>query len=253
MFKNLFSLEGRIALVTGGSRGIGKMIAGGFLAQGAAKVYITARKAAACEATAKELTAEYDGECIALPIDISTMAGIDMLAAEIIKREVEGRPGWPEASVAARVNGATDWYAGNFVEARVSLEPSRSLIRSAIATLPFVLRRTSASTAGDQCQPLGTAIPCSSTSRVPAKGAAALRGRSLPACRKPRNASCPVVPGARWGHTRSILTARSTGSSVRGRCDRAPGTAECGLASRRAAPRWSSAGSRMGRSACWRR
>ena len=87
MFKNLFSLEGRIALVTGGSRGIGKMIAGGFLAQGAAKVYITARKAAACEATAKQLTAEYDGECIALPIDISGLTGIDMLAAEIIKRE----------------------------------------------------------------------------------------------------------------------------------------------------------------------
>jgi NAD(P)-dependent dehydrogenase (short-subunit alcohol dehydrogenase family) len=87
MFKNLFSLQGRIALVTGGSRGIGKMIASGFLAQGAAKVYITARKAAACEATAKELTAEYGGECIALPIDISTMTGIDMLATEIRKRE----------------------------------------------------------------------------------------------------------------------------------------------------------------------
>ena len=87
MFKDLFSLQGRIALVTGGSRGIGKMIAGGFLAQGAAKVYITARKAGPCEATAKELTAEYGGECIALPIDISGMTGIDMLAAEIKKRE----------------------------------------------------------------------------------------------------------------------------------------------------------------------
>jgi NAD(P)-dependent dehydrogenase (short-subunit alcohol dehydrogenase family) len=87
MFKDLFSLNGRIALVTGGSRGIGKMIAGGFLAQGAAKVYITARKAGPCEATAKELSAEYDGECIALPIDISGMTGIDMLAAEIKKRE----------------------------------------------------------------------------------------------------------------------------------------------------------------------
>ena len=75
MFKDLFSLKGRVALVTGGSRGIGKMIAAGFLAQGAAKVYITARKAGPCEATAKELTAEYGGECIALPIDISTMAG----------------------------------------------------------------------------------------------------------------------------------------------------------------------------------
>src|SRR6201991_2610931 len=87
MFKDLFSLQGRVALVTGGSRGIGKMIAAGFLSQGAARVYITARKAGPCEATAKELSAEYGGECIALPIDISTMAGVEMLAAEIKKRE----------------------------------------------------------------------------------------------------------------------------------------------------------------------
>jgi NAD(P)-dependent dehydrogenase (short-subunit alcohol dehydrogenase family) len=87
MFKDLFSLQGRVAVVTGGSRGIGRMIAAGFLAQGAARVYITARKAGPCEATAKELTAEYGGECIALPIDISTTAGIEMLAAEIKKRE----------------------------------------------------------------------------------------------------------------------------------------------------------------------
>ncbi|WP_027521526.1 SDR family oxidoreductase [Bradyrhizobium sp. Ec3.3] len=87
MFTDLFSLKGRIALVTGGSRGIGKMIAAGFLSQGAAKVYITARKAAACEATANELSAQYDGECIALPIDISSLAGVEMLAGEIKKRE----------------------------------------------------------------------------------------------------------------------------------------------------------------------
>src|ERR1700710_3291947 len=87
MFKDLFSLHGRVALVTGGSRGIGKMIAAGFLSQGAAKVYITARKAGPCEPPAKELTAAYDGECIALPIDISTNTGCDMLAGEIIKRE----------------------------------------------------------------------------------------------------------------------------------------------------------------------
>src|SRR5262249_34966769 len=73
VLKDLFSLKGRVALVTGGSRGIGKMIAAGFLSYGAAKVYITARKAGPCEATARELTAEYGGECIALPIDISAV------------------------------------------------------------------------------------------------------------------------------------------------------------------------------------
>src|ERR1700729_4316846 len=87
MFKDLFSLQGRVAVVTGGSRGIGKMIAAGFLAQGAAKVYITARKAGPCEATAKELSAAYDAECMALPIYISTVAGFDKLAGEIIKLE----------------------------------------------------------------------------------------------------------------------------------------------------------------------
>src|SRR5206468_9989642 len=86
-FNDLFSLKGRVALVTGGSRGIGKMIAAGFLSAGAAKVYITARKAGPCEATAKELSGQYDGECIALPIDISTIEGCDRLAGEVIKLE----------------------------------------------------------------------------------------------------------------------------------------------------------------------
>jgi 2-deoxy-D-gluconate 3-dehydrogenase len=87
MFDNLFSLKGRVAVITGGSRGIGKMIAEGYLASGVSRVYISARKAGPCEATAKELTEKYDGECIALPIDISTVAGCQMLADEVIKRE----------------------------------------------------------------------------------------------------------------------------------------------------------------------
>jgi NAD(P)-dependent dehydrogenase (short-subunit alcohol dehydrogenase family) len=82
--KDLFSLSGRVALVTGGSRGIGRMIATGLLHQGA-KVYITARKAAACDATARELSAT--GTCISLPIDVSTVEGARQLAAEIGQRE----------------------------------------------------------------------------------------------------------------------------------------------------------------------
>ena len=83
--RNLFSLEGRTALVTGGSRGIGKMIAEGFIAHGA-KVYISSRKADACEATAKELSAG-GGVCIALPVDVSTVAGAKALAAAMGARE----------------------------------------------------------------------------------------------------------------------------------------------------------------------
>jgi NAD(P)-dependent dehydrogenase (short-subunit alcohol dehydrogenase family) len=81
---DLFSLKGRVALVTGGSRGIGRMIAAGFLQHGA-KVYITARKAAVCDATAKELSAL--GTCISLPIDVSTVDGAKTLAAAIMERE----------------------------------------------------------------------------------------------------------------------------------------------------------------------
>ena len=75
--QKLFSLEGRTALVTGGSRGIGRMIAHGFLAQGA-RVYISSRKAKDCEATANELSAY--GVCKSLPFDVSTVQGCRDLA-----------------------------------------------------------------------------------------------------------------------------------------------------------------------------
>ncbi|HEY1927153.1 MAG TPA: SDR family oxidoreductase [Caulobacteraceae bacterium] len=85
MLKNLFSLEGRVALVTGGSRGIGRMIAEGFLMEGA-KVYISSRKADKCDAMAAELS-KGGGVCISLPQDVSTVEGCRALAARLAERE----------------------------------------------------------------------------------------------------------------------------------------------------------------------
>ncbi len=88
MNPHLFSLSGRVALVTGGSRGIGRMIAAGFMQQGA-RVYITSRKAAACDATAADLSAMgYAGSCISMPGDVSTVAAAKELAAALATREV---------------------------------------------------------------------------------------------------------------------------------------------------------------------
>ena len=79
--KDLFSIEGKVALVTGGSRGIGEMIAAGFLANGA-KVYISSRKAEVCDATADRLAEEYGGECISIPADLSNLEGIGALVKD---------------------------------------------------------------------------------------------------------------------------------------------------------------------------
>jgi NAD(P)-dependent dehydrogenase (short-subunit alcohol dehydrogenase family) len=81
---DLFSLTGRTALITGGSRGIGRMIAEGFLAHGA-RVYISARKAAVCDKAAAEMCAL--GPCVSLPADVSTVAGARALAAAFAARE----------------------------------------------------------------------------------------------------------------------------------------------------------------------
>jgi NAD(P)-dependent dehydrogenase (short-subunit alcohol dehydrogenase family) len=80
----LFSVEGKTALVTGGSRGIGLMIARG-LVEGGAKVYVSSRKAEACEQVAAELSRA--GACAALPADLSTEAACLRLAEQLGERE----------------------------------------------------------------------------------------------------------------------------------------------------------------------
>jgi len=82
--QNLFDVSGKVAVVTGGSSGIGAMMAKGLLSNGA-KVYITARKLERLEAMAKELS-EF-GECVAIQADMSKVEGIEAFRDEVAKRE----------------------------------------------------------------------------------------------------------------------------------------------------------------------
>ena len=82
--QDLFSIEGKVALVTGGSRGIGLMIARGYVEAGA-RVYSSSRKPDVCQAVAAELSKS--GTCIALPADVSTDGEARALAAQIAERE----------------------------------------------------------------------------------------------------------------------------------------------------------------------
>ena len=83
---NLFNIQDKVAVVTGGSRGIGEMITAGFLANGT-KVYISARKAPALIDKAKELSDKYNQECIPIPCDLSSMEGIEEFINEIQNKE----------------------------------------------------------------------------------------------------------------------------------------------------------------------
>ena len=84
--QSLFSVRGKVALVTGGSRGIGEMIAAGYAANGAT-VYVSSRKAEQCNATAERLSSTYGAKVVSLPANLSGLEGVESLVAELAKRE----------------------------------------------------------------------------------------------------------------------------------------------------------------------
>ncbi|GAC31784.1 RhlG family 3-oxoacyl-ACP reductase [Paraglaciecola polaris] len=85
MLENLFSMQDKVCVVTGGSRGLGAFMAQGFLQAGAKRVYITARKAQACLDAAQELS--QFGDCVALVGDVATSEGVMDLVKQLTERE----------------------------------------------------------------------------------------------------------------------------------------------------------------------
>ncbi|KAF9150054.1 hypothetical protein BGX20_005812 [Mortierella sp. AD010] len=83
---SLFDVKDKVVLVTGGGRGIGLMIAHGFVANGA-KVYISSRSAKVCDQVAEELNKLGQGQCISIPADLQSLDEVKRLVAEISKRE----------------------------------------------------------------------------------------------------------------------------------------------------------------------
>jgi NAD(P)-dependent dehydrogenase (short-subunit alcohol dehydrogenase family) len=86
-FSSIFRLDGRVAVVTGGSRGLGLNVASGLLQAGCSKVYITSRKADACAAAVKALNAlpNIKGKAFSIPADSSKVSEIERLVAEVSK------------------------------------------------------------------------------------------------------------------------------------------------------------------------
>lgn len=84
--QTLFSVKDKVVLVTGGSRGIGEMIATGFVAAGA-KVYITSRTGDVCDKVAQQLNIHGPGQCISIPADLQRLDEVKRLVAEISKKE----------------------------------------------------------------------------------------------------------------------------------------------------------------------
>ena len=85
--EELYSMAGKVCVVTGGSTGLGSYMAQGFLAAGAARVYITARSRDTLQAKAVELSGMAEGECIAIAGDLATLTGVEALSATLHERE----------------------------------------------------------------------------------------------------------------------------------------------------------------------
>ena len=88
MIETLFSMAGKVCMVTGGSSGLGSYMAQGFLEAGAARVYITARAEEKLNEKAAELSQLADGECIAVAGDLTTLEGVEALSAAIHEKEL---------------------------------------------------------------------------------------------------------------------------------------------------------------------
>ncbi|KAI9802089.1 MAG: putative secondary metabolism biosynthetic enzyme [Piccolia ochrophora] len=85
-FPSIFSLDGKVIVVTGGTRGLGLHAASGFLQSSAGLVIITSRKATACDAAAAALNALPNlgpgARAVAVPADLSTLSGVEALVRE---------------------------------------------------------------------------------------------------------------------------------------------------------------------------
>ncbi|CAO3586452.1 unnamed protein product [Absidia cylindrospora] len=83
---SLFNVKDKVVLVTGGGRGIGEMIASGYVAAGA-KVYISSRSADVCTKIAQELSAKGPGKCVAIPGDLQKLEDVKHIIEELSKAE----------------------------------------------------------------------------------------------------------------------------------------------------------------------